>query len=440
MMLGRYIWLILALLPLLSASFLHATTVYVYNLNGEITSTTYEELASIYSGLPNGSVVVIEMQTPGGELDAALNIVQLFETSNITTIGYVYPSGSYAWSGGTLVLLATDVAAMAPGTVIGSCQPVEINPLTGQETFITQPKIINAVAKYFEETAQYRGRNATFAMDCVYNDTNLDPEEALRYGVINAVASNLTELLSQINGTQVNGRPLIIRSLNVVPLSPSISFQLYEALSNPVTQEVLEFLAILLILVGVITMHLYLAGIGAVVFLIPIVIGLSINYAALALLIIGIGLIALEWHGGGKAHGILMGVGAAVIVVGIVLLAPNLSAPSYELRYEPSGLSVVLFVEIAIIVALVAYIIYIITRAVTHKPISRRLILPTGKVGIAVDSIKAGGMGTVKVEGEYWRAKSLDDVAEGDPIVVVDFDGYVVTVRKSSAGQPQSPL
>ncbi len=221
-MLGRYIWLILALLPLLSASFLHATTVYVYNLNGEITSTTYEELASIYSGLPNGSVVVIEMQTPGGgELDAALNIVQLFETSNITTIGYVYPSGSYAWSGGTLVLLATDVAAMAPGTVIGSCQPVEINPLTGQETFITQPKIINAVAKYFEETAQYRGgRNATFAMDCVYNDTNLDPEEALRYGVINAVASNLTELLSQINGTQVNGRPLIIRSLNVVPLSP----------------------------------------------------------------------------------------------------------------------------------------------------------------------------------------------------------------------------
>ncbi len=69
----------------------------------------------------------------------------------------------------------------------------------------------------------------------------------------------------------------------------------------------LEFLAILLILVGVITMHLYLAGIGAVVFLIPIVIGLSINYAALALLIIGIGLIALEWHGGGKAHGILMG-------------------------------------------------------------------------------------------------------------------------------------
>ncbi len=128
-------------------------------------------------------------------------------------------------------------------------------------------------------------------------------------------------------------------------------------------------------------------------------------------------------------------------MVGIVLLAPNLSAPSYELRYEPSGLSVVLFVEIAIIVALVAYIIYIITRAVTHKPISRRLILPTGKVGgIAVDSIKAGGMGTVKVEGEYWRAKSLDDVAEGDPIVVVDFDGYVVTVRKSSAGQPQSPL
>lgn len=99
-MLGRYIWLILALLPLLSASFLHATTVYVYNLNGEITSTTYEELASIYSGLPNGSVVVIEMQTPGGELDAALNIVQLFETSNITTIATSTPADHTPGPGG----------------------------------------------------------------------------------------------------------------------------------------------------------------------------------------------------------------------------------------------------------------------------------------------------------------------------------------------------
>lgn len=428
------LFLAFLVLALAIAVELHASTIYVYELNGEITSVTYEELSSIYSGLPNGSMIVIEMKTPGGVLDAALNIVQLFETSNVITIGYVYPSGSYAWSGGTLVLLATSIAAMAPGTVIGSCQPVEINPLTGQETFITEPKIINAVAKYFEETAQYRGRNSTFAADCVYNDTNLDASEALRYNVINVVAANLTDLLREINGTSVNGRLIMIKSPEIIELSPPLSFQVYEALSNPVTADILIFLAILLILVGVITMHLYLSAIGAVLFLIPLITGLSINYAALAFLIIGIGLIAFEWHGGGKAHGILMGIGAALIVIGLVLITPNLSAPAYELRYAPSGLNIVLLVEIAIIALLSTYIIYIITRAFRHKPISRRLILPTGKVGVAVDSIKAGSMGMVKVEGEYWKAKALEDISEGDSIIVVDFDGLSVTVKRADHG------
>ncbi|MFP3306329.1 MAG: NfeD family protein, partial [Thermocladium sp.] len=67
-------------------------------------------------------------------------------------------------------------------------------------------------------------------------------------------------------------------------------------------------------------------------------------------------------------------------------------------------------------------------------PISRRLILPTGKVGVAVDSIKAGSMGMVKVEGEYWKAKALEDISEGDSIIVVDFDGLSVTVKRADHG------
>ncbi|MFP3074732.1 MAG: nodulation protein NfeD, partial [Caldivirga sp.] len=106
------------------------TQVYTFQLNGEITDNTYDELKSVINQLPPNSVLVIYMKTPGGLLDAALNIVSLFETTNVVTVGYVYPTGSYAWSGGTLVLLSTTVAAMAPGTVIGSCQPVEINELT----------------------------------------------------------------------------------------------------------------------------------------------------------------------------------------------------------------------------------------------------------------------------------------------------------------------
>lgn len=198
--------------------------VYVFNLNGEITDLTYEELQNalqLAESTPNSALLII-LETPGGELDAALNIVSSIENSKIPVIGFVYPTGSYAWSAGTLVLMSTTIAAMAPGTVIGSCEPVEINPITGQEVFINESKILNAISQYFVEVAEFRGRNATFAHDCVFYNTNLGPEDALKYGVINFVATDLDSLFNEINGSTISGVTYYVINPKVTYYQPGI--------------------------------------------------------------------------------------------------------------------------------------------------------------------------------------------------------------------------
>ncbi|MGC9135254.1 NfeD family protein [Caldivirga sp.] len=413
------------------------TQVYTYSLNGEITENTYYELKSVIDQLPPGSVLVIYMKTPGGLLDAALNIVSLFETSSVVTVGFVYPTGSYAWSGGTLVLLSTTVAAMAPGTVIGSCQPVEINEVTGQEIFITEPKILNAVAKYFVEAAEFRGRNTTFAASCVYNDTNLGPEEALKYHVINYVASSIDQLLSMMNGTVVNvngvNYTLVMENPVVTQLTPPISYQLYDALQSSVMENIISILGVLLILAGLLTAHVYLAGIGAVLLVVLALLGLPINYAGLGLMVVGALLMAFEWHSGGKLHGVLIAVGAVLIAVGLTLLIPNVSPPQYALKYNPTTLRVILYSEIAGIGGLSAWIVMLIARAIRAKPISTVMYYPTaGLIGVATEDIKTGQMGIVKIRGEYWKAIALEDIKEGDRVTVVSYEGNIIKVRKAT--------
>jgi membrane-bound serine protease (ClpP class) len=413
------------------------TQVYTYSLNGEITENTYYELKSVIDQLPPGSVLVIYMKTPGGLLDAALNIVSLFETSSVVTVGFVYPTGSYAWSGGTLVLLSTTVAAMAPGTVIGSCQPVEINEVTGQEIFITEPKILNAVAKYFVEAAEFRGRNTTFAASCVYNDTNLGPEEALKYHVINYVASSIDQLLSMVNGTVVNvngvNYTLVMENPVVTQLTPPISYQLYDALQSSVMENIISILGVLLILAGLLTAHVYLAGIGAVLLVVLALLGLPINYAGLGLMVVGALLMAFEWHSGGKLHGVLIAVGAVLIAVGLTLLIPNVSPPQYALKYNPTTLRVILYSEIAGIGGLSAWIVMLIAKAIRAKPISTVMYYPTaGLIGVATEDIKTGQMGIVKIRGEYWKAIALEDIKEGDRVTVVSYEGNIIKVRKAT--------
>ncbi|MGC8607241.1 MAG: NfeD family protein [Vulcanisaeta sp.] len=407
--------------------------VYVFNLNGEITDVTYDELQNamqLAESTPNSALLII-LETPGGELDAALNIVSSIESTSIPVIGFVYPAGSYSWSAGTLVLLSTTIAAMAPSTVIGSCQPVEINPITGQEEFINESKILNAISQYFVEVAEFRDRNATFAHDCVFYNTNLGPSEALHYGVINFIADDVNSLLNEINGSTINGVTYYVINPVITYYQPGIGYQVYEAFLNSTIQDLLSGLGLLLAIIGFATRHYYLAGVGILLMLLPLLTGLPINWLGLALLIIGLAAIAIDVHAGFTTHAALFIVGLVLAALGIVLLQPTYTPQSWLISMNQVEARVILYTLVAFAGGFGGFIAAKVIGIIRTRPISERLYWPINDVGVAVDDINKDDVGYVKVRGEYWRAKALESVRRGSRVIVVGVDGDTLLVKPS---------
>ena len=182
--------------------------VMVVELKDTITSASegivIEALES--ARLANAQALIITLNTPGGGLDETKRILEDIDASPIPVIGYVYPKGATAWSAGTLILLGTDIAAMAPNTIIGSAQPVEVTS-EGLKP-ITEDKIVNAVVALAEEKARQHGRNVTAAGYFVTKNLNLDAEQAKNMSVIEVVSPGIDDLLTKVDGMRVKGRVL----------------------------------------------------------------------------------------------------------------------------------------------------------------------------------------------------------------------------------------
>jgi len=101
--------------------------------------------------------LILFLDTPGGGLTETTSIIKQIEETRLPVIGYVYPEGATAWSAGTLILQGSDLAAMAPHTIIGSAQPVQLSPLGGTEP-INDSKTTNAIVALIEEKARMHGR------------------------------------------------------------------------------------------------------------------------------------------------------------------------------------------------------------------------------------------------------------------------------------------
>ncbi len=444
MQMKREVTILVFITALLVAPVIHALTpspntyviheVYVFNLNGEITDLTYEELQNalqLVESTPNSTLLIL-FKTPGGELDAALSIVSSIENASVPVIGFVYPVGSYAWSAGTLVLISTTIASMAPSTVIGSCQPVEINPITGQEIFINESKILNAISQYFVEVAEFRGRNATFAHDCVFYNTNLSPEDALRYGVINFVASNINSLLNEINGSTINGVTYYVINPEIMYYQPGIGYQVYEALINSTIQDLLSGLGLLLAIVGFAVRHYYLAGVGIILMLIPLMTGLPINWLGLTLLIIGLAAIAIDVHAGFTTHMALFITGLVLTVLGIILLQPTYSSPSWLIATNQVEARIVLYTLVAFVGGFGGFIAAKVIGIIRTKPLSEKLYWPINDVGVAVDDINKDEVGYIKARGEYWRAMALESVRRGSKVLIVGIKDDTLLVKPLS--------
>jgi membrane-bound serine protease (ClpP class) len=161
-----------------------------------ITPATKEFIQETYNFALSikAQAIIVLLNTPGGQLDATMKIVEIMDRSEIPWIVYVYPEGSKAWSAGAFILMGSHIAVMAPYTIIGSAQPVSYSPFEGS-TPIENEKIINALSAFIAEEARMHNRNATAAELFVKKNLNLNAEEALKFKVIDFIASDINELL-----------------------------------------------------------------------------------------------------------------------------------------------------------------------------------------------------------------------------------------------------
>lgn len=403
--------------------------VYYIDITGVIDTAMADYVkAAITKAEQDNAVLVLRLNTPGGYVDAALNIVTNISNARVPVVGFVV--NKWAESAGTLILVSTHVAAMQPGTIIGSLQPVAYNPSTGAYEPINESKIINPIIKVLCEHGATRGRNATALVRFILKNDNYGAEEALRYHVIDMIAKDMSDLINQLNGSIIalpSGDTVLLKlngQYEEIPPGPRIT--LLHTLSDPLLSGILVSMGMLIILFGLASGHYASAAIGALLLVMGLVgTGFNPNTASLILLGLGALLLIIEFYTPG--FGVIGGTGIAMIVLGIALLPLGSTGFAISPEYASSLIKAIYGVGISFAV-LTAFIVYKIIQVRKKKPIVWSII---GEEGRAVDEIGEDKPGFVIVEGEYWKAVSKSGVIKpGERVRVVGKEGPLLIVER----------
>ncbi len=406
-------------------------------------------------------VLILEMDTPGGLDSSMRDIIQDILQSPVPVATWVTPEGARAASAGTYILYASHVAAMAPATNLGAATPVAIGgggtpagepessgepEATGDDTdaanddgaepaseqrreprsvpqggTASERKAINDAVAYIRGLAEKRGRNAEWAEQAVRDAVSLSSSEALERNVIDLVATSLPDLLSQMNGrvVEVAGEQVTLATegLSVTRIEPDWRTQLLAVITDPTV-------AYLLMLVGIYGLIFEGYNPGAIV---PGVVGaislllalfafqiLPVNYAGLALILLGIVLIIGETFV--PSFGALGLGGIIAFVVGSVILMDS-DIPGF-------GVSLPLIIALAATGAAVMLGIAMLAARTRYRPIVSGPEQMVGAIGEAMGDFV--GHGEIWVHGERWAVEVAVPVEKGRKLRVVALRGLVL--------------
>lgn len=398
--------------------------VLVLEIDEAITPASDNLVADAIERAENGNfeALVITLDTPGGGLEETQIIIKSIENTTVPVIGYVPESGK-AWSAGTLILMGTDIAAMAPFTVIGSAQPVQVS---AEGTVpVEDEKIINALVKFSVETARKHGRNETFAEEVITKNKNLNDEEALEEGVIEYRASSIPDLLVQVDGEVVKGRELHTANATIETYEPPLSLSFLMLISNPILSSLLLTIGLYGIIFGISN-----PGAGAEIFgIIAIVLGLigtgfDINIAAFFLIIVGIGLLILEIKSPG--FGIFGLAGLICLIIGSLFIVPLGSENIYTPEFRRT-MALTIVAPTIIFGLFLVYAIYKVAEIRKKKPVIGEIIGDTART---IDPISPEKQGYVRYKGEYWKARSEEEIGVGQEVEIIGKEMEVLVVKR----------
>ncbi len=373
-------------------------------------------------------LVVFTLRTPGGLLDSTHTIVSRMLAARTPVAVFVGPSGGRAASAGFLITIAADIAAMAPGTHIGAAHPVEGMGEKLDETMAK--KMASDVAAAARTWAAGRGRNAQLADAAVQESRSFTETEAIGATppLIDLVANDVPDLLARLDGRTIrrfDGRTLVLHTAGarVVPLEMSWRQQVLSALAHP-------NIAYLLLSMGMLGLTIELWNPGAVL---PGVAGglclllafftfqvLPVNYAAVLLILFGVGLFVLEVKV--TSYGVLSVGGILSLLFGSMML---MDSPAPELRVS--------FTVILPVVVGLSAILFVLVRLGIASQRRRPTTGPSGMIGETarvMSPIAPGAPGRVATRGEIWTAVADHAVAEGEDVTVVAVEGLTLRVSR----------
>ncbi|WP_288371801.1 nodulation protein NfeD [uncultured Marinobacter sp.] len=408
----------------------------------------------------NAGLVILELDTPGGLMDSMREIIKAILASDVPVATYVSPQGARAASAGTYILYGSHIAAMAPATNLGSATPVQMGGLPGspepespspaddapedagetEDTSAEQEKrrgdtamerkVLEDAVSYIRGLAERHGRNGDWAEEAVREAVNLGSSEALELNVIDVVAPDLAGLLSAVDGRTVQmasgPRTLETAGLQLVRAEPDWRTRLLSVITDP-------NVAYFLMIIGFYGIIFELANPGAVV---PGVIGaislvlalfafqvLSVNYAGLALIMLGLAFIVGEAFV--PSFGILGIGGIVAFVTGSVILMDGshrqISLPTIGGTAVVAG----------------GFMLWTVTRFIglrRRHPVSGSEQI-VHEHGLALDDFKPEHdqfLGHVRVSGERWNARSDSAITDGMEVRVTGIDGLTLQVEPGS--------
>lgn len=431
----RFIVLFALLLLAAAQVFAQGNEIVLLEVEGPVTPAMAEYFArGIRAAETDGATaVVIQLDTPGGAIDTTQDIVQTFRAATVPVIVYVAPRGAQAASAGSIITIAAHAAAMAPETVIGAASPVGQDGAELDDTLFR--KITEDMKAQVRSLAAQRGPEAVALAEAMISDARaVHAEEALDAGLIDAIATDVPDLLRQLDGRTVvvADQPITLRTAGqeTRPFAMNFVEVVLHALSNPVVVSILLAIGVQAILIEISNPGGWVAGFIGVVFLALAFYGLGqlpANWFGLGLIVIAFVLFLLEVKA--PVHGALAVTGVITMFAGFMVLFNSPGTPAFARMSIASAVLITLPTAVFFI-----FLVFMVVRGQRRKPITGQqgLIGQTGTVRQTITTQPGADhfAGMVLVQGELWRAAASDLIDEGEEVEVTAVQGFTLQVKR----------